>query len=69
MSASLPTKRASETSSRPTGGMVGVFYFLTFLMGGLFLSAGTKLGFAVELTAAMFCIAVTVVFYAVSKGT
>jgi hypothetical protein len=41
---------------------------LTFLTGGLFLFAGGRLGFVVDLTAAMFYIAVTVLFYALSKG-
>jgi hypothetical protein len=69
MSTTLATRKILEVSSRQKGGMVGVFYLLTFLMGGLFLFVGGKLGFVVELTAAMFYIAMTVVFYSVSKSS
>ena len=65
----LATKEPLQVSSGPKGGMVGVFYLLTFVMGGLFLFMGGKLGFVVELTAAMFYIAVTVLFYSVSKSS
>jgi len=68
MSTSLATKRISEVSSDLKAGMVIIFYLLTFLTGGFFLFVGDRLGFIVDLTAAMFYIAVTVLFYARSKG-
>jgi hypothetical protein len=48
--------------------MIVVFYLLTFLAGGLFLFAGGRLGFLVDLTATVSYIAVAVLFYALSKG-
>jgi hypothetical protein len=48
--------------------MVGVFYLLTFLTGGFFLSVGNSFGFVVDVIAAIFYIAVTVLFYSVSQG-
>jgi len=68
MRTSLATKRISEVSSDLKSGMVIIFYLLTFLTGGFFLLVGDRLGFIVDLTAAMFYIAVTVLFYARSKG-
>ena len=67
MRTSLATKRISEVSSDLKSGMVIIFYLLTFLTGGFFLLVGDRLGFIVDLTAAMFYIAVTVLFYARSK--
>lgn len=69
MSTSLAAKRVPEVSSRSKGGMVGVFYLLTFLAGGFFLFVGGRLGFVVDLTATVSYIAVTVLFYALCKGT
>lgn len=68
MNTSLATKRTPEASSRHTSGMVGIFYLLTFLTGGFFLFVGNSFGFVVDVVAAMFYIAVTVLFYSVSKG-
>ena len=54
----------------PTGfrsEVVVAFYLLTFLTGGFFLLVGGRLGFVIELTAAMLYISVTVLFYALSK--
>lgn len=68
MSTSLATKQAPQASSPPTSGMVGVFYLLTFLTGGFFLFVANRFGLVVDVTAAMFYIAVTVLFYGVSKG-
>jgi hypothetical protein len=48
--------------------MVGIFYLLTFLTGGFFLLVGNSFGFVVDVVTAMFYIAVTVLFYSVSKG-
>jgi len=68
MSTTLATKHVTETSSRIKGGMVAIFYLLTFLTGGFFLFAGGRLGFVVDLTATLSYIVVTVLFYALSKG-
>jgi hypothetical protein len=68
MSIILTTKHVPEISSRPKAGMVVVFYVLTFLTGGFFLFAGGKLGLVVDLAATVTYIAVTVLFYALSKG-
>lgn len=68
MNTSLATKQTPEASSRNTSGMVGIFYLLTFLTGGFFLLGGNSFGFVVDVVAAMFYIAVTVLFYSVSKG-
>ena len=68
MNTLLTTKQGAEGASRLKDRMVGVFYLLTFLTGGLFLFAGGRLGFALDLTAAISYIVVTVLFYAMSKG-
>jgi hypothetical protein len=68
MNTSLATKQIREASSGHKSGMVGIFYLLTFLVGGFFLSVGNSFGFVVDVVAAMFYIAVTVLFYSVSKG-
>lgn len=68
MSTSLATKRAPEISLGLQAGMVVVFYLITFLTGGFFLFIGGRLSFVVDLTASVFYIAVTVLFYAFSKG-
>lgn len=47
--------------------MAGMFYLLTFLVGGSFFLAGGKVGFVVDVTAAMFYIAATALFYAVNN--
>lgn len=68
MSTNLSTKALPEVSSCHKSVMVVIFYMLTFLTGGFFLFAGSRLGFVVELTASVFYIAVTVLFYALSKA-
>ena len=68
MSITVTTKHVPEVSSRPKDGMVVVFYVLTFLTGGFFLFAGGKLGLVVDVAATVTYIAVTVLFYALSKG-
>jgi len=69
MNISLATKRVPEVSPRLKSGMLVVFYLLTFLTGGFFLFAGSRLGFVVDLGAAMFYIAVTILFYSLSAGS
>jgi len=69
MSTTLTTKAVPEVSSRLKARMVGVFYFLTFLAGGIFLFAGARLGIVADLSATVSFIAVTVLFYTLNKGT
>jgi hypothetical protein len=69
MNTSVPTKRLSKVLLRSTGRTVGVFYLLTFLTGGIILFARSELGFIIELTAAVFYIAVTIAFYSLTKST
>jgi hypothetical protein len=68
MNTSLATKSVPEVSSGLKAGMVIIFYLLTFLTGGFFLFVGGRLGFVITLSAAMFYIAVTVLFYARVRG-
>ena len=49
MSTTLATKNVTETSSRIKGGMVAIFYLLTFLTGGFFLFAGGRLGLSLAM--------------------
>ena len=67
MSTTLTTTTIPEKSPRLQARMVGAFYLLTFLMGGLFFFDGPNLGFIIDLTAAMFYIAATLLFYALNK--
>ena len=69
MNIGLATKRRLGVSPRFKSGMLVVFYLLTFLTGGFFLFSGNKLGFVVDLGAAMFYIAATVLFYSLSTGS
>ena len=67
MGAIITTRTVPEVSSRFRAKMVGAFYLLTFLTGGFFFLAGGKVGFVVDVTAAMFYVAATALFYAVNK--
>jgi|KBSMisStaDraftv2_1062788.scaffolds.fasta_scaffold591842_3 hypothetical protein len=68
MSTNFATKRFSEVSSGTKPELVVVFYLLTFLMGGFFLFVGGRVSLIVELTGTVSYIAVTLLFYALSKG-
>ena len=68
MSTILATKRLAEASSGIKAKVVVGFYLITFLIGGFLLFVGGRLGFVVDVTAAVFYIAVTVVFYELSKA-
>ena len=73
MSATFTTQEIPEASPhlRAAGlkaRMVGLFYLLTFLAGGLFLFAGDRIGPVLDVTAAVSYIAVTVLFYTITKG-
>jgi hypothetical protein len=67
MSTILATKRLAEASSGIKAKVVVGFYLITFLIGGFFLFVGGSLGMAVELTATVFYIVVTILFYALNK--
>ena len=67
MGAIITTRPAPEVSSRFKAKMVGGFYLLTLLIGGFFFLAGSKVGFIADLTAGMFYIAATALFYAANK--
>ena len=68
MSTNPATKSFEDGSSRPKSGLIVVFYMLTFIMGGLFLFAGGKMGLAMDVTASTFYLVVTVLFYVLSRG-
>ena len=68
MRTSLAARQTREAASGHKSGTVGIFYLLTFLTGGFFLSVGNRFGFVADIVAAMFYIAVTVLFYSASKG-
>jgi hypothetical protein len=67
MSTSLARNPIPEAPSGLRAGMAIIFYLLTFLTGGFFLFVGDRWGLVVDLTAAIFYIAVAVLFYARSK--
>jgi len=67
MSTTFTTKPLPQVSPGFKSEVVVIFYLLTFLTGGFFLFVGGRLGFVIELTAAMLYISVTVLFYALSK--
>jgi hypothetical protein len=64
----IAAKLVRKTSRRREQ-LVGVFYLVTFVAGGLFLFTGTRLSFAFDLTATLSYIAFTVLFYTLIKGT
>ncbi|HKR83124.1 MAG TPA: hypothetical protein VJS37_03050 [Terriglobales bacterium] len=68
MSTNFATKRLSEVSSGTKPELVLGFYLLTFLMGGFFLFVGGRVSLLVDLTGTASYIAVTLLFYALSKG-
>jgi hypothetical protein len=68
MSTSFATKRVSEVSSGAKPELVVGFYLLTFVMGGFFLFVGGRVSLVVELAGTVSYIAVTLLFYALSKG-
>ena len=67
MNTTITTRMVPEASSRFRAKMVGAFYLLTFLMGSFFFLMGSKVGFVIDVTAAMLYIAATALFYAVNK--
>jgi hypothetical protein len=67
MSTTVVTSRITRASARHRGKLVGVYYLLTMLMGALVLFFHGRLAFAADLIATIFYIAVTVLFYGLSK--
>jgi hypothetical protein len=67
MSTTLATKRLAEVPSGTKATVVVGFYLITFLMGGFFLFVGGRLGVGIDLTAAVFYMIVTVLFYALNR--
>ena len=65
---SLATKRLAEESSGPNTKAVIGFYLITLLIGGFFLFAGGRLGMVVDLTATVFYMIVTGLFYALNRS-
>jgi hypothetical protein len=66
MSTTFTTKPLPQVSSGFKSEVVVIFYLLTFLTGAFFLFVGGRLGFVIELTAAVLYIAATVLFYTLS---
>jgi len=60
--------RIAEASPRLKGKIVAVFYLLTVLTGLLVFRAGGRQAFAVDVMATAFYVAVTVLFYALTRG-
>lgn len=67
MSTTLATKQLADAPSGPKATVVVGFYLITFLMGGFFLFVGGRLGVGIDLTAAVFYMIVTVLFYALNR--
>ena len=67
MSTTFTTKPLPQLANGFKSEVVVAFYLVTFLTGGFFLLVGNRLGFVIELTAAMLYISVTVLFYSLSK--
>ena len=67
MSTTITTHPIPQTPSRFKAKMVGGFYLLTFFTGGFFFLTGGRAGFVVDVTAAMFYIAATTLFYVVNR--
>ena len=67
MSATIPTRMNPAAAERLKTKMVGVFYLLTLLIGAFFFFVGGRAGFVADVTAAMFYIAATALFYVVNR--
>jgi hypothetical protein len=67
MSTSQITKQISETSPRRMTRFVGVYYLLTLLTGTFVLFSHGRPALAIDVALTFFYLALTVVFYALSK--
>ncbi|MGD1024998.1 MAG: hypothetical protein ABR880_19605 [Candidatus Sulfotelmatobacter sp.] len=68
MSTAVTMKRMAEASPRVRAGVTAAFYLLTILLGGLVLFVHGRLALAVDLIATACYIAVTALFYDLSRG-
>ncbi|MFZ0321230.1 MAG: hypothetical protein WAL56_19050 [Candidatus Sulfotelmatobacter sp.] len=68
MSSAVMTKRIAEMSPRFKARITAAFYLLTILLGGLVLSVHGKLALPVDLGATACYVAVTALFYELSKS-
>jgi hypothetical protein len=59
--------RIAEASPHFKAGIAGVFYLVTVLMGGIVLLVHGRLGWVVDLVATACYVAVTVLFYDLSR--
>lgn len=67
MSTAITTKRVAEASPRFKAAITGVFYLVTILTGAVVLFAHSRLGLVFDLIACACYIAVTALFYELSK--
>ena len=67
MSAAVMMKRIAETSPSFKARITGVFYLVTILTGGVVLFFQGRLGLVVDLIATTCYIAVTALFYELSR--
>jgi len=68
MSTAEITRRIAQASPRFQARIAVVFYLLTILTGAIVFFLGGKLGFVVDAIATVFYVAVTLLFYALTKG-
>jgi cytochrome c biogenesis protein CcdA len=68
MSTAEITRRIAQSSPRFQARIAIVFYLLTILAGAIVFFLGGKLGFVVDAIATVFYVAVTLLFYALTKG-
>jgi hypothetical protein len=67
MSATVSKERSGEASPRFKARIVGVFYLVTLLTGGVVFFVHGRLGLVVDLIATACYIAVTALFYDLSR--
>ena len=67
MSTAEITRRIAQASPRFQARIAVVFYLLTILAGAIVFFLGGKLGFVVDAIATVFYVAVTILFYAVTR--
>lgn len=68
MNPAVMKERIAEASSRFQGRIACIYYLLTIVTGIVILFIGGRLGFVLDIIAAAFYVAVTALFYALSKG-
>ena len=68
MSTAEITRRVAQASPRFQARIAVVFYLLTILAGAIVFFLGGKLGFVVDAIATVFYVALTLLFYALTKG-